>query len=87
MLFPDRRLVAARFHRQQKTLRDRIRDGHHCGSRHHSLPVLAAFKAAFVLSRFLQPGLVAGLSARPAYRQVFFFFQRRSPRASSLAPR
>src|SRR3954466_6883169 len=38
LLFADRRLVAARFHRQQKAVRDRVRHSQHCGIGHTSFP-------------------------------------------------
>ena len=48
-LFADRRLVAARFHATQKTLRDRVGDRQHCRSGHALfLPPVACFDAGLV---------------------------------------
>ena len=38
LLLADRRPVAARFHGEQKTLRDRVRHSQHCGSSHLFVP-------------------------------------------------
>ena len=94
LLLADRRLVAARFHRQQKALRDRVRHSQHCGIWPYFVPSASR-------PRLRMPALTASLFRRQTrtlvilapsscvvQRHVFFFFQRRSPRApSSLAPR
>ncbi|MEY9472406.1 hypothetical protein ABH992_004805 [Bradyrhizobium yuanmingense] len=87
LLLADRRPVAPRLGGAQEALRDRISDRQHRRSGHAPLLLVAFLRCLPCRPVFSTLGKLILLPARP-HRHVFFFFQRRSPRApASLAPR